>query len=480
MKKQLKEQTKVTGILESYKPITTKGPVIGTAIAKGIVGENVVSKNGTYYETRLWEQKTAFGKGGKFFDENGKLKPSTLLGSLDHPMDGVAEMRFENSAIAWRDIWKEDGVWCGEFDILDTPAGHIVKTHLDYAKQTGGGDVFGSSLRAIGEAEEVHTHTESYSRIIPETFELMALDFVYDPSFSNKATLTESTKSRGLLVEQFNRLAKEDKENAKVYKAYAALIKKQPTPINTEAKAVSNAKALYLKTLKAEQINLANLIYDLETLTIEEFKARYKDKDYQKVLKHFKDEKAEVDAEINLIENPEVQLESAEGETMKKVNDKPVDETKVVTEATDLDKALEELGDELDAAEEAEDAAEDAEDAAEDIAEDAEDAAEEVEEDLEAAEDEVEEALEEPTLREVLDAVEGLKAMVEDLKALIEPAEDYIDNQDLDLELELEDDVEEDLADDIEDANVAADLDELTEEDYANMTDEELLALLEK
>ena len=52
--------------------------------------------------------------------KKGNLRPATLLGSLDHPV-GQAEMRFENSAIAWKRIWKENDEWCGEVDILNTP-----------------------------------------------------------------------------------------------------------------------------------------------------------------------------------------------------------------------------------------------------------------------------------------------------------------------------------------------------------------------
>ena len=96
--------------------------------------------------------------------------------------------------------------------------------------------MFGNSLRALGEGEEVHAHNESYTRIIPETFELMAIDFVYDPSFSNKATLTESTKTRQVLVEQVNKLAEQDVEHAKVYKAYAQLLKRQNPAVKAEAK----------------------------------------------------------------------------------------------------------------------------------------------------------------------------------------------------------------------------------------------------
>ena len=174
MPKKIISETRIGGlnILESYKPNpSTTGPVIGSFTVDGVVIENKVTQNGTYYESAVWEQPTTFGKGGKFFDEDGKLKPAKLLGSLDHPANGLAEMRFENSAIAWRNIYKgEDGKWIGEADILNTPAGRIVKTHLDYAKLVGGGESFGASLRGIGDSESINL-AESYSRIVKEAFE---------------------------------------------------------------------------------------------------------------------------------------------------------------------------------------------------------------------------------------------------------------------------------------------------------------------
>lgn len=70
MPKKIISETRIGGlnILESYKPNpSTTGPIIGSFTVDGVVIENKVTQNGTYYESAVWEQPTTFGKGGKFF-----------------------------------------------------------------------------------------------------------------------------------------------------------------------------------------------------------------------------------------------------------------------------------------------------------------------------------------------------------------------------------------------------------------------------
>lgn len=250
MAKKLVERKHINNntILETYKPSKdTNGPIIGTFKVKDVIAENTVSKNQTFYPTETLESKGAFGLGGRYINEEGKLRAAKLLGSLDHPEDDKSpEMRFESSAIAWRELTKEGKSWNGTVDILNTPAGRIAKTHLDYAKEVGGGDFFGVSIRALGESAAHTEGNQTYTKILPENFEILSIDFVYEPSFGNMAMLTESRKNKVKpLYESIRKLAKEDEKHAEIYESYATYIENQHLdPTIADFRNVDNDTAL--------------------------------------------------------------------------------------------------------------------------------------------------------------------------------------------------------------------------------------------
>ncbi len=462
-------------ILESYKPASNpNSPVLGSFTVDGIIVENTISQNGTYYESKVWTQPTTFGKGGKFFDENDKLKPSTLLGSLDHPANGQPEMRFENSAIAWRDIKKNGNKWQGTADILNTPAGRIVKTHLDYAKLVGGGEVFGVSLRGFGETESVSNVAESYERIIPESFELMSIDFVYDPSFRNTAMLAESTKrskfNRLLLAESIKRLAKQDKAHADVYKEYANIIKggsmkKEVIKEATGALTMVDYLKQGLKALKDDAHKLYNLAYSIESMGQEAFAEKYKEKDYVKTLKELRYAEKKLREQIayweNILANAPKSVKSVAVTEAKKSEEDDLEEVLAAIEA--------DLGD----MPEEEEAPEPEEDKEEDEEEDKEEGEEEDKEEGE------EELSEEELLKQITDKLEALQESIDELKSLIQPVEPFSAETDLPEE-DLEDDLDADLEDEeleIElepEEDEDLDLDQLSEEELEELSDEEL------
>lgn len=467
-------------ILESYKPASNpNSPVLGSFTVDGIIVENTISQNGTYYESKVWTQPTTFGKGGKFFDENGKLKPSTLLGSLDHPANGQPEMRFENSAIAWRDIKKNGNKWQGTADILNTPAGRIVKTHLDYAKLVGGGEVFGVSLRGFGETESVSNVAESYERIIPESFELMSIDFVYDPSFRNTAMLAESTKrskfNRLLLAESIKRLAKQDKAHANVYKEYANIIKggsmkKEVIKEATGALTMIDYLKQGLKALKDDAHKLYNLAYSIESMGQEAFAEKYKEKDYAKTLKELRYAEKKLREQIAYWENVLVNAP-------KSVKLAAVTEAKK-SEEDDLEEVLAAIEADLGDIPEEEEAP--ADENPEETPEPEEDKEEDKEDKEEGEEDNAEELSEEELLKQIADKLEVLQASIDELKSLVQPVEPFSAETDLSEEDDLEDDLDADLEDEeleIElepEEDEDLDLDQLSEEELEELSDEEL------
>ena len=388
-------------------------------------------------------------------------------------------MRFENSAIAWRDIKKNGNKWQGTADILNTPAGRIVKTHLDYAKLVGGGEVFGVSLRGFGETESVSNVAESYERIIPESFELMSIDFVYDPSFRNTAMLAESTKrskfNRLLLAESIKRLAKQDKAHADVYKEYANIIKggsmkKEVIKEATGALTMVDYLKQGLKALKDDAHKLYNLAYSIESMGQEAFAEKYKEKDYAKTLKELRYAEKKLREQVayweNILANAPKSVKSVAVTEAKKSEEDDLEEVLAAIEA--------DLGD-MPEEDEAPDPEEDKEEGEEEDKE--EDKEEGEEEDKEEGEEELSE---EELLKQITDKLEALQESIDELKSLIQPVEPFSAETDLSEEENLEDDLDADLEDEeleIElepEEDEDLDLDQLSEEELEELSDEEL------
>lgn len=490
MRKILVERVFNNSIVESYKPNKDKdSPILGTFTVKGMTAENTISQNRTLYSSDVWNSPNAFGKGGKFIDENGKLRPGRLYGSLDHPMDNHAEFRLDEGAIAWYDVKRNpDGTWDGSAHIMNTPNGRIVKTFLDYAKEVGGSDLLGVSSRALGDT--VTRQDESvgaYEAIIPEGFELMSFDFVYNPSFQSAvATLTESKKNKKTLVESIKNLAKDDKEHEKVYEEFVEKLIEESNEMNekvketkvkdvnklSESKSIDKAKRVYLDTLKDRAHELYNAIYDIEKMSDEDFNEQYKDTSREDILIKLKKEYKTVQAEIdNIEEDSKKRKVKKEAKSTNEIIDEYIDE-----EIDELGLDDEELDEELDG--EDDETPEDDETLEDETLED------ETPEDDETLEIETEGEI---TLESLYFEIQDLKDTISELKDLLAPIEDpeLIDG-DLEDDVDLEDDIDledDDLEDDVdlEDEETSEDiLDELglTEEELESLSDEELEYLI--
>lgn len=513
-KKVFKERQFNLGIVESYKKAEkTNSAILGSFNVKGMTVENMVSQNKTHYSKEVWQQPTAFGRGGKFVDKDGKLKPSTLFGSVDHPIDNRAELLLQEAAIAWHDVKRnDDGSWDGAAHILNNPQGRIVKTFLDYAKEVGGGDLLGVSSRALGEAKLSEAGGEQVEAIVPESFELMSFDFVYNPSFQTAvAHLNESKKSKKTLAESVRNLAYKDIAHADVYKDFAnkldtidkEIINMNKETIKFEGKSLDKAKENYLRELREQEKKLHDALHELKMMTDEEF-TENNDGDRGKLMKAIKKEYDEVNEAIEALENEKAETveltedtETNEDETLEIVAES--EETEVaeetVEESTDpepeeapeaeeapaepLEESTEEDAKDNDKEviteaeddEEAEDAEEDAEeDAAEELADDLEDELEDAAEDMA---DELSDEKEEGDLGTLQAEIAELKAIVQELRDFLMPVEDA-ELEPMEEPMDEEPDMdEEDLEDDLEDAADELNLD-LDEEDLDELSDEEL------
>lgn len=145
------------------------------------------TRNGRRYPLELWKKV----ENSDDFKEG--MSTLTLFGENDHPETRVDASIKEASIVLTDFIIKEDEgiVWCG-FDILPTPAGHILKTILDY------GSKIGVSSRGLG--DEVQRDGETI--IDPDTYEFYGFDAVVMPAVKT---------ARPPVVESVNRKKLADK-----------------------------------------------------------------------------------------------------------------------------------------------------------------------------------------------------------------------------------------------------------------------------
>lgn len=145
MSRQLLIETRMNS-LSLVEGIKSKNPnCLGTI--RGICADwNEPTRNGNYYSRKLWENV--------FKDPLVKeaLEDRLLIGELDHPSDGRLEPSIANACITMTNYEFDDqnNVLIGEFDILPTPSGKILRALLDYGARVG------VSSRGEGSTEEIN------------------------------------------------------------------------------------------------------------------------------------------------------------------------------------------------------------------------------------------------------------------------------------------------------------------------------------
>ena len=302
MSRQLIKKVNMNSVLmENYKsqPYNPESPILGTFKVE-ITDDQVLNQNNRHYRQEVWEQPNAFGKGGKFLNESGELRQSRLVGNVDHPTENTSEVFIKDAAIVWQSIKREDnGKWFGEANILNLPEGRIIKTWLDYIKQYGGGEMIGVSTRALGDSVMVESHDGyAYEEIVPDNFEGIAIDFVYNPSnaTSGNPQLLESKKrdTRKTLNESIQDLIKADNDNADYYKQFIV----ENTAVEVKEENMDITKDItnkYIKELKAKQHEVYNTKYEIENMSEEDyanskFSEKYKQEDIIKMYGKIHDE----------------------------------------------------------------------------------------------------------------------------------------------------------------------------------------------
>ena len=134
------------------------------------------NQNGRVYKKEILEREAK-----KYMDEF--VKRGNAFGELDHPESPVVSLK--NASHIVKDLyWKGDDLM-GKVEILNTPAGNIVKEIIK------AGHTIGISSRGTGSVQQTN---EGQLEVQPD-FELVCWDFVSNPSthgaFMNPVSLQE-------------------------------------------------------------------------------------------------------------------------------------------------------------------------------------------------------------------------------------------------------------------------------------------------
>ena len=134
------------------------------------------NQNGRVYSKAILERETK-----KYTDEF--VKNGNAFGELDHPESPIVSLK--NASHIVKELWWKGDDLMGKVELLNTPAGNIVKEIIK------AGHTIGISSRGTGSVQQTN---EGTLEVQPD-FELVCWDFVSNPSthgaFMNPVSLSE-------------------------------------------------------------------------------------------------------------------------------------------------------------------------------------------------------------------------------------------------------------------------------------------------
>lgn len=135
------------------------------------------NQNGRVYAKHILDREV-----DKYMDDF--VKNGNAFGELDHPESPVVSLK--NASHVVKDLWWKGNDLMGRVELLNTPAGNIVKEIII------AGHTIGISSRGTGSVQQTN---EGYLEV-QDDFELVCWDFVSNPSthgaFMNPISLNES------------------------------------------------------------------------------------------------------------------------------------------------------------------------------------------------------------------------------------------------------------------------------------------------
>ena len=140
----------------------------GKVIVKGVLQRaNTKNQNG-----RVYPKETLMREAKKYFQNF--IHQKRAMGELDHPESSVVNLANVSHNITEMN-WKGDDL-LGTVEVLGTPAGNILKELFR------SGIKLGISSRGMGSVETVNEAGEDDTQEVQPDFELIAFDFVSNPS----------------------------------------------------------------------------------------------------------------------------------------------------------------------------------------------------------------------------------------------------------------------------------------------------------
>jgi hypothetical protein len=159
-------------LLTEYRPFKTNKQLAEQAIKenKPLIVSGVIQRaNAKNQNERVYSKEILEREIKKYIE--GPVKEKRAMGELDHPESSIVNL--QNVSHNIRKCWWDGDDVMGEFEILDTPAGRILKALF------AAGLMVGVSSRGMGSVEE--NLNEGTLEVQPD-FELVCWDFVSNPS----------------------------------------------------------------------------------------------------------------------------------------------------------------------------------------------------------------------------------------------------------------------------------------------------------
>lgn len=212
------------------------------------------TRNGRKYSNELWEKVFSNPIVLEYFECGG------IPGELDHP-EGRQEI--SSDKICWimpkPPVKNDKGELIGEWDILDTPNGRILKTLCDY------GYKIGVSSRGSG---EVYPDADGNEAVDPDQYEFSCFDAVLLPAVKSArlSYVTESLKDSNVtlkqaLAESLNSASDSDR---KIMQETLNKLNLEYTSEEAQAPSVENIEEVNESV--AVENNEADLVEQLQTL----------------------------------------------------------------------------------------------------------------------------------------------------------------------------------------------------------------------
>jgi|TARA_B100001094_G_C18141243_1_gene778003 hypothetical protein len=180
-------------------------------VSPQLIAESETKNNGRVIVQGVLQRANAKNQNGRMYPKNILMREvknykkiqiaeKRALGELDHPESSVVNL--QNVSHNVTDAWFDGDDVVGKVEILDTPAGKILKELLK------AGIKLGISSRGLGSVNQVDESTVQ----VGNDFELICWDFVSNPSthgaFMKPTSITESINSNVSEWEQCDKYCK--------------------------------------------------------------------------------------------------------------------------------------------------------------------------------------------------------------------------------------------------------------------------------